>query len=123
MSDEDLRRLERRLAQGEDVILQLRTLQARAGLPLRDPFRNPLPGDVIRTAWDVSKRLILIKRRVVDCAEFHPFAKKIISNRKECSGRVHWLREEGCGPRFGLILLRTWRGWASGASILAYGAP
>lgn len=41
MADEALRRLERRHAQGEDVILQLRTLHARSGLPLRDPCKDP----------------------------------------------------------------------------------
>ena len=139
MSDHHLRRLERRHAQGEDVVEQLRRERERNGIAVRSPIRFPLPGDVVEAPAGGARRSP-IARRIVDCAEFKACAIGIVRRfpgcgspwtlswafdecrNGVCNARIHWVRHKGRGARFGLLLRPSWRAWAKGATVLKAGA-
>jgi hypothetical protein len=124
VSDERLRRLEREAALGDpEAEARLSRERART-LSVRDPRRDPIPGDVVRSGT--------VTRRVLRCGTATPsgyqgsfFALgcpmadgRILHVNSIRTGdakipHVHYGRVEGStGYRCGTMRIRSWRAWA-----------
>jgi len=121
VSDRKLRELERRRDFGEPVGPELRRERQRLGLYVRDPRRDPMPGDVVRSAYGCyqAERLVVTKE---------DYKESWQSGNKTCAGclaqrdHLHWIAlyrsrgEQSCGN----VQRKGWRYWAKGGSVLNY---
>lgn len=136
MSDRRLRELERAAAAGEESA-RLELIRQRIKLgELRDPRRDPKPGDVVRVAMHGANVERWDERRVCSCEEAQELNGRRASHFRLCFARyggtceeLHWVRidrsfvdlhwwglaRDSAGS---MELLTSWRRWASKGEVV-----